>query len=490
MDKSDEQDVQGLFFGGYPKLSAACYLVAEFGNAEGGKAWLASVLNEIATGPYGGQSLCLNVALSAEGLQRLGLDRDLLRQFALEFQEGMVTEHRKRILGDHGSSDPGHWAWGGHPEKNRPDLLVLVYAKDSPSREGAVQKLRQELALQRIRLHTEIFTTPSMMSTRKEHFGFHDGISQPTVTDGPDSSPNSTRRGEFLLGHRNEYGLYPTSPIAPLHLDPKDLLSHHSPGGRDFGRNGSYLVFRQLRQDVRRFWEYMDENAARMGTGPIQEARVRLASQCVGRWPSGAPLATSPEKDNPDQQDKNGFTYAKGPHPDPHGVRCPLGSHVRRTNPRDALNDDPAQSISLVKRHRILRRGRSYGEPVSPEKILGASKDVVEADRGLCFICLNADISRQFEFIQQTWINNPKFAGLYNDADPLMGDHYPAGSGQFTIQKEKVSDRVAGLSRFVDVEGGGYFFMPALRALKYLAALPPFVAGVPSPARPAEGKAP
>ena len=113
-----------------------------------------------------------------------------------------------------------------------------------------------------------------------------------------------------------------------------------------------------------------------------------------------------------------------------------------------------------------------YGAPLDPafdiDAILKAGDGM---DRGVHFVCFNTDIGRQFEFIQQTWINNPKFEGLYADSDPLMGDHDPhddGSTGTFTVQDSPVRRRVPGLPRFVHVKGGAYFFFPGLRALRYL----------------------
>jgi deferrochelatase/peroxidase EfeB len=209
-------------------------------------------------------------------------------------------------------------------------------------------------------------------------------------------------------------------------------------------------------------------------------AAIRLASKMVGRWPSGAPLVKSPDHDTAALGDDNDFLYHAS---DPHGLKCPLGSHVRRAHPRDALDPEPGseRSIEVGKRHRILRRGRTYGPPVADSlearDILAAltttgSRSPVE--RGLHFICLNTQIGRQFEFVQHTWVNNPKFDGLYEDDDPLVGSRGSARGlpgGTFTVQREPVRTRVTGMPRFVQVRGGAYFFLPGLRAIRFLASL-------------------
>jgi len=93
------------------------------------------------------------------------------------------------------------------------------------------------------------------------------------------------------------------------------------------------------------------------------------------------------------------------------------------------------------------------------------------AERGMMFVALNADIERQFEFVQQNWINNPAFGGLYAERDPIIGAIENAG--QFTVQANAVCQRLDGMSRFVTVVGGGYFFMPGISALRYLGGLQP-----------------
>ena len=237
--------------------------------------------------------------------------------------------------------------------------------------------------------------------------------------------------------------------------------------------NGSYLVFRQLEQHVQRFWRFVAEATRNQSADPV-EASVRLAAKMVGRWPSGAPLVLAPFSDSPAHARANGFDYHQE---DRLGHKCPLGSHVRRTNPRDSLEPGPGteRSVAINKRHRLLRRGRAYGPPVhptlDPRAMMGADDG---RERGLHFICVNANITRQFEFVQQSWTNNQKFAGLYADADPIVGDHDPHREGQlgtFTIQGEPVRQRVCNIPRFITTRGGAYFFLPSLTALRYLASL-------------------
>ena len=187
----------------------------------------------------------------------------------------------------------------------------------------------------------------------------------------------------------------------------------------------------------------------------------------VGRWPTGAPLVAAPDRDDPTMADANDFGYHRE---DPHGLRCPKGSHIRRTHPRDSLDPDPGTdaSIAVGKRHRIARRGRQYGELMRPDEAVGSANG--DEERGLHFICLNANIARQFEFIQHTWMNNPKFDGLYEDTDPVVTSR-GGNVGTFTMPAAPVRVRVTGLPSFVTVHGGAYFFLPGISAIRYMGAL-------------------
>ena len=172
--------------------------------------------------------------------------------------------------------------------------------------------------------------------------------------------------------------------------------------------------------------------------------------------------------DDPSLAKANDFGYFNE---DPDGLRCPIGAHIRRANPRDSLDPDPGSraSVAINKRHRILRRGRGYGPRITVEEALRGDEEPDEP-RGLHFLCLNANIARQFEFIQHTWVNDPKFAGLYDDPDPLVGAR-SGNRGDVTIQGRPVRTRLQGMPEFTSVRGGAYFFLPGIRALRYLATL-------------------
>ena len=464
------EDIQGLAARGYGSLKAASFLLLEIGEAAAARGWLGALADRVTPGSVRPEARALHVAVSASGLTKLGLPTDTLQTFGPEFVGGMATEFRQRILGDTDASAPASWYWGG-PATPTIDAILLLYATDQ---DALVAFIEEQTAGFPAGV-SEVARLDTAALTDREPFGFRDGISQPTIPGlGREDTPaNTIKAGEFVLGYENEYSLYTDRPTVPASADPQGRLPQHPDNSdqHDLGRNGSYLVIRQLTQDVGGFWRFVDE-ATRASDGAADpEAGARLAAKMVGRWPDGAPVTVSPERDDPALSDLNDFGYGQS---DGAGLSCPVGAHVRRTHPRDSLDPDPGteRSIELDRRHRLLRRGRTFGSTIEPEDRLSDAADAADSgERGIHFICLCANITRQFEFVQHTWVNNPKFDGLYDDVDPLVGRHGPEGA-TFTIPGVPVRERISGLPSFVTVRGGGYFFLPGLRALRYLATLP------------------
>jgi Dyp-type peroxidase family len=461
-------DIQGLVVRGYGRLKAARYVLARIDDPRWARAWLGGVADRVDNGVSNTGDRAINLAVTASGLRALGLSDEALAGFSIEFVDGMTADHRRRVLGDVDESAPELWSWGG-PGKDRIDLLLCVFAIDDAGVAAETDALAAELTDAGIYVAR---TLDTVELASHEHFGFRDGVSQPLIQElGPGPEPDSVKAGEFVLGYPNEYGRLTDRPLVPVEADSDGVLPASSAGSdlRDLGRNGSYLVFRQLSQDVHQFWEYC-ERAARRPDGTVDpEARVRLAAKMMGRWPSGAPLTLTPDNDRPEIGQSNDFGYHAD---DPDGLHCPIGSHVRRANPRDSLDPDPGspRSIAVNKRHRILRRGRKYGALPPAGELLqpSAHAGTEEEPHGLHFICLVANIARQFEFVQHTWMNNPRFAGLYDSPDPLMGPATERGR-MFSVPTSTVRERYAGIPRFVTVRGGAYFFLPGIRGLRYLA---------------------
>ncbi len=469
-DPLELSDIQGLFARGYGELGSAQFLVLAVDDPAAARLWLGSLSEVLTSAQERPGQTSVQLAFTSSGLHAVGLPPDAVDGFSVQFVEGMVAPHRSRILGDLDGHAPEGWAWGG-PETERVDAILLLYASDAEALSGLAEAHRKELSTRGLRVLSELET---FEIGDFEHFGFRDGISQPLVEGlaktGPDAGVVSA--GEFVLGYRNEYGLYTDRPLIDAGADPQAILPRDrtGSGGADLGRNGTYLAFRQLSQDVQGFWHYLDqETSAADGTSdPV--ARTRLAAKMVGRWPSGAPLVLSPERDDPALAEANDFGFF---HMDRHGHKCPFGAHIRRAAPRDSLDPNPgsAESLAVANRHRLLRRGREYGPPLTSEEALANVPPAAAAeDRGLHFICLNANLARQFEFVQHTWVNDRHFNGLYDDVDPI-GAHLTPEDCTFTIPAEPVRTRVKDVPSFISVRGGAYFFMPGIRAIRYLATL-------------------
>jgi Dyp-type peroxidase family len=472
-------EVQRLVLRGYTNLPWAHFLLLRVERRKDAARWLRRLLDEqwirFGWGDKGDKGPVGSVAFTRDGLEAFGLSSDTIRGFSPEFIEGMVTSARSRILRDLGTSAPENWLWGG--PTNPVHLVLGLHAGSDAAIDAAVRAQKERLAeagLVEVRgLDASALGSCRPLEDRREHFGFADGIGQPRFRDEPVAVRSRKTRdadriatGELLLGYRNEAGLLPRSPV----LAPADSeRARFSRRDRDFGKNGSYLVFRQLEQDVGAFWRAMADGER----GATVEDRVHLASKMVGRWPDGAPLVTRPTPDTRTPEDPEDFDFA---HDDPNGARCPFGAHIRRANPRATLARDPGMGLEKSKKHRILRRGRSYGEPfvkpLVPEELVRAAESGTGAPgpRGLHFLCFNADIANQFEFVQQTWVNGPMFMGLHGEVDPMIGDPSDTG-GLFTMPGEPFRRRVHGLPRFVEVRGGAYFFTPSQAALHYLARL-------------------
>lgn len=482
-------DVQGLIASGYGSLPFSAYLWLAIANP-GARRWLAEMVPLVRTSadpPAPRDSRdegdsALNLAFTAQGLRALGLSDQALRTFPVEFVEGMATPERSKVLGDTGLSAPERWVIGG-PSTPAVGALLLVHGRTEDAVERACAAARRRLAgaagaVFEIAASEQRGHRPDH---HREPFGFRDGIAQPAILG---RKGQGVPTGEFILGYPNHYGFLPPTPLVAAALDEDRRLAtwpdpYHTPGSlRDLGKNGSYLVYRKLSQDVAGFWRFVSIEAARLTAAGHTETAITLASKMVGRRPDGTPLARTGLARHHDPDDLDDFSYGH----DLDGLACPWGAHIRRAHPRDAiLPYGPQASRSMSEAHRLLRRGRMFGPPLfDPESLdrgdpatldrLGTLEDD-HRERGVHFLCINASIRSQFEFVQQSWCNNRRFAGLTDDADPIAGDNgRPNWPSYVTVPRPQGAVRTSALPRFVTVRGGAYLFVPSLTALGFLAS--------------------
>lgn len=477
-------NIQGYLIRGYAHMLYSRFVYLQISDAGSAKIWLSKIWKEITSAKHFHDkskisSTHLNLAFTHDGLRALGLNEENLGAFSREFRQGMVAPHRSRLLGDTDSSSPENWSWGAsHQEPIHICLMIFGNDKqfvDNLEKDKVVclnyyEELASEFAASGLK---ELFYIDGKTQPdNKEHFGFRDGISQPIIEGSGrvGDKDDVIKTGEFLFGYKNEFGVYPDSPLIVKEQGDLNLLSSDTGGSgqKDLGRDGTFMVIRQLDQDVNKFWSFMNENS-KNPDGSINVAEsLKLGAKFMGRWQNGAPITLFPDEDPGISSLVNDFGYAKF---DRDGLKCPFGSHLRRQNPRDNVDDHGRkESLKLSKQHRIIRRARLYGEIYegSPTNL------TPKGEVGLVFVCFNADISRQFEFLQYTWANLPKNKELYNDPDPIIGAKETLDPGEeqnFTIQDIPVSKTIKNIPRVVTVKGGGYFFFPSINVLRYLSTL-------------------
>jgi Dyp-type peroxidase family len=469
------EEIQGNVVAGFNKDHTSFLLFALPDDRAQARAWLADLVDEVATadevqrfndlfrtirkrrrGREGVvEAAWMNLALTHEGLAKLGVDQSHLRQFPQEFREGM--RKRNRILGDVGDNDPEQWP---NDLGKRPIHALMIIAADS------LEDLKRE-ALYFIRhaashgvslvFQQEGMTRPD--APGHEHFGYRDGVSQPSIrgltassypdgSDGNDSSQDVIAAGEFVLGYPRE-----RPP------DPGDNPMSPEPG---WTHNGSYLVFRRLQQDVKGFRDFV------AGTARLNMSADLFGAKLVGRYQSGAPLmgagnaAEDPGTTDPSSLHKdkiNAFGYAT----DPQGTQVPRAAHIRKTYPRD----EQASGKELAERPRILRRGIPFGQSFRhghpPRSPFGADPPFPD-DRGLCFVSYQRSIRDQFERIQCTWVNKEGVPEAGDGVDPVASQ----AAGERRMRIPGAGANPVHLPRWVRTTGGEYFFSPSISALELL----------------------
>jgi Dyp-type peroxidase family len=433
----DLDDIQHFLLTRTPAL-AARYEFLTFRQPAAGRAWLAGMIDKVGTGKSVGSaspdSRWVTVAFTWNGLRALGIDEASLMTFPEEFRQGMAA--RAEILGATGKNHPDHWL--GELANPALHTIVVLFARDVAERERCKQEHNRYLSQiggVDVLSTLDLEAIPPYDRGAHEHFGYRDRLSQPVIEGaGDEPTPGSgspIKAGEFFLGYVDESGEQPASPQP-------EILS----------RNGSYLAYLRMEEHVGAFRDFLRQH------GKTREEQELIAAKLMGRWRSGAPLVLAPQKDDPalgaDLQRTNNFDYGTM---DPYGYGCPVGSHIRRMNPRDTSDN--------MQRHKMIRRGGTYGPPL-PED---APEDGVE--RGIAAFIGCASLVRQFEFAMNVWVNDPRFKGLGNERDPFIGTQ--DGTFDMTIPKRPIRKKIKGLPAFTTIRGGAYFFLPGIKALRFLA---------------------
>jgi Dyp-type peroxidase family len=476
------------------------------------------------------QATWVNIAFSAHGLNALGANANTF--FDQPFKDGLAA--RSASLGDPTSTsaegNPAKWKVGGTAPV---DVLVIVASDDRVHLTDEVHRLLSTLT-GATKLFEEEGANLTGDLSGHEHCGVLDGVSQPglrgrlsddprdvlTLRQNPDNREQGKPGQDLLWPGEFVFGYPGQDPTANVE-EPGPISS----GGPHWSVNGSFLVFRRLRQKVHTFHHFLHDTAANLGVpAPVGTSAARLiGSRLVGRWPSGAPTLRTPNVENPDLADddcaNNNFEFqaASAPIPptgfaspfdctddvfppsqgDQYGVRCPFTGHIRKTYPRDdtsnhptALPDPSGCSSRLdldeehTQTHRLLRRGIPFGKQST------STPEVPHDDgrtRGLHFLAYQTSIEQQFEFVTRCWVNNPDFKEPFGTAaddpitrggyDPIIGQNNRPGEHRrreftvtYTAGGMEQHARVSTTSDWVIPTGGGYYFAPSISALGMLAS--------------------
>lgn len=469
----DSEEIQGNILAGFNK-DRRMYVFLRLADGPSGRDWLRALTRRIATtkqvatfneqfsrarrnrggdDPEKLRATWVNVSFTAGGLFKLAPNLPFSPGDFAIFLGG--PEAAADRLGDAGPSHPSGWVFGRQDQEI--DALLTVEADDVDDLRGELDKTRQLAAKHGV---TVVFeqrgdTLPGRRAGH-EHFGFKDGISQPGIRGFHETQPNAEggeerkdhpgtkmiAAGEFVIGHRRE-GNNPEPWLHP-----------------EWMRDGSFHVFRRLRQDVPGWWAQVTARSRDLPDDhPMRNADL-LAAKLVGRWRSGTPVARAPERDNRSARDRsldNDFNYAG----DDEGLTTPRCAHIRKMYPRDnsRFRDDG---------RRIIRRGIPFGRPFDPA---GGRGNGVDAERGLLFNAYMASIGQQFEFLQQDWANTSTFPSVVfgdnrvDGPDPVIGE----SPDRVEVRQTGMPDAHLDFRRFVHATGALYAFAPSLPVLKSLA---------------------
>jgi Dyp-type peroxidase family len=449
----DLADIQGNILRGY-RVHHARHFALAVSSAQGGQAFLAALVNgdeahspQVSTAAAHTQrpEYFLNVGLTHAGLAALGVATGTLALFPPAFVQGPAA--RAEALGDVGEAAPAHWEVGGPGQTAH--LVLSLYTDEHLSHRLDAHTARLRALFAQHGLQETWCHDATALPGGAVHFGYKDGIAQPRIAGTPgrqyaDLQPASAP-GEFLLGkgYVNQYlGNFAGDLPAAL------------------ADNGTYAALRLLKQDTAAFENLIEQAAVQSNMD-----KELIAAKMMGRWRDGSPLTLAPEAPNPrmGREQLNRFDYAPNTErpayfDDNKGLRCPVGSHTRRLNPRGALVTGKPHS------RRIVRRGMPYGPAFDPAH----PNDGIE--RGLLGLFICGDLEMQFEFLVSIWCNDDiATAGLRGTRDPILGAH-PAHGGRFDILTEDLRNPVRiTVPRLVQTRGSLYLFIPGINALKALA---------------------
>lgn len=447
----------------------------------------------------------------------LGDDHVIAAQMPGPFAMGMHARSSHLGDDGEQHPDAWRWSDGGSEARTTAHALLAIYSPDPQAHERSMARHRALAEWFGLTVVAAQRADPlEVDGFPRDHFGFRDGIVQPVIAgaikaDRKRNPLDVIATGEMIHGYRNAQGYFPPPVTVPAEYDLDGLLPDTARSAeryprfgrrrsrradtdlRDFARNGTFMAVRVLEQHPQAFHESCRFAAERIkadyrhieGTVSVPIDERWVAAKLVGRWQSGASLignpvdpnqsgsmhpgrnaltqrhhaATSAQANSPSDAASEGYMVRSRDYvldfgrDDPRGLQCPLGSHVRRANPRDSLLPGDEQEIGIVNRHRLMRRGRNYGQG--------------EKEKGLFFIAICEDLERQFEFVQRSWLAASGFHELNGETDPLIGQ--PAQErGTFSIPTYGGTITARGLSKFTTLRAGGYFFVPSRSALRFL----------------------
>jgi deferrochelatase/peroxidase EfeB len=464
----DYADVQGTVLRGY-RVDLARHFVLSVTGVARARAFIGQLVDgtggvpRITTAARWTQKpeCFVNAGITCAGLAALGVTPAELATFDRAFQRGATDPESAAAVGDVGESAPANWI-GGLADGARVHIVLNLWVRQEAA---VLEKVSARLRSAFAGAMTELSAHDAQaLPDNFVHFGYHDNIAQPTV-DGapprkrpvPDDQP-VVPTGEFLLGYENAYGSqYTVQPSA-------------------LSTNSSYAAFRILEQDAAGFEQFLTASAAKAGIDP-----ELLAAKVCGRWRNGNPLALAPDAPGTTlpKSELNDFTYVDtdAAKDDTLGLRCPIGSHIRRNNPRNqaVIGTDATH-------HRIVRRAMPYGPAYDP-----AHPDTTR--RGLIGYFINGSLTNQFEFVLGQWNLTPDFVksasgpggstagnAVFNISgeDVFMGVNDPAASS-FTLAalgaRGRNNTHVTGFPRLITTRGGAYCFLPSVTGLRYLASV-------------------